>query len=76
MDASVIWIICALVLLFGSWVQTTIGFGLAVVAAPIMVWVSPIWVPVVLTITALLLSLINTWNQRQHLLMTHGIILL
>lgn len=67
MDASVIWIICALVLLFGSWVQTTIGFGLAVVAAPIMVWVSPTWVPIVLTITALLLSFINTWNQRQHL---------
>lgn len=58
------WLVGAVVLMFGSWVQTTLGFGLAVVAAPFLVWISPSWVPVVLTITALLLSIINTWNQR------------
>ena len=67
MDATTIWIIGAVVLFFGSWVQTTIGFGLAVVAAPILVWVAPTWIPIVLTSIALLLSFINTWNQRKFL---------
>jgi len=74
MEFNLVWLIGAIVLAFGSWVQTTIGFGLAVVAAPFLVWLAPGWVPVVLTITALLLSAINTWNQRQDLHVTSMII--
>ena len=58
------WCISAAVLLFGCWLQTALGFGMAVAAAPVIVLVKPEWVPVVLTVTALQLSVINTWNQR------------
>ena len=61
------WLIAALSLLLGCWIQTALGFGMAVVAAPIIVLVNPVWVPVTLTIIALVLSLLNTWNQRASL---------
>lgn len=61
------WWIAAASLFMGCFVQTAIGFGMAVVAAPVVVLVSPQWVPVILTVTALLLSIGNTWNQRQHI---------
>jgi len=62
-----IWGIAALSLLVGCWVQTALGFGMAVIAAPIIVIFKPEWVPVVLTMTALVLSFLNTWDQREHL---------
>ena len=37
---------------------------MAVVAAPIIVLYRPEWVPIILTIVALVLSLQNAWNQR------------
>lgn len=40
---------------------------MAVVAAPFIVLVKPEWVPVVLAVTALPLSGINAWNQRDAL---------
>lgn len=40
---------------------------MAVIAAPIIVLLNPLWVPVVLTIMALALSILNTWNQRSAL---------
>ena len=58
------WLISAVSLLIGCWLQTALGFGMAVVAAPIIVLVNPAWVPVVLTIAALFLSVLNSWNQR------------
>ncbi|WP_020409404.1 sulfite exporter TauE/SafE family protein [Hahella ganghwensis] len=61
------WIISAVSLFLGCWIQTAAGFGMAVIAAPIMVLINPDWVPVTITVTALFLSIINTWNQRQHL---------
>jgi len=61
------WGLTALSLLVGCWIQTALGFGMAVIAAPIIVLLKPEWVPVVLTSTALVLSVLNTWNQRQAL---------
>jgi uncharacterized membrane protein YfcA len=61
------WVIAALALLVGSAVQTAIGFGLAVIAAPIIVLFKPEWVPATLTMVALVLSIQNTWNQRSGL---------
>lgn len=61
------WWMAAVALLFGCLIQTALGFGMAVIAAPIIVLFRPEWVPIVLTIVALILSLQNTWNQR------HGI---
>ena len=62
-----VWSIAAFSLLIGCWIQTALGFGMAVIAAPIIVIFKPEWVPVILTMTALILSLINTWDQRKHL---------
>lgn len=40
---------------------------MAVVAAPIIVIIRPEWVPVTLTISALFLSILNSWNQRPYI---------
>lgn len=61
------WLIAALSLALGCWIQTALGFGMAVVAAPVIVFFTPEWVPVPLTVTALVLSLLNTLNQYQDL---------
>lgn len=58
------WWIAATALFFGCAIQTALGFGMAVIAAPIIVLFRPEWVPVILTIVALILSLQNAWNQR------------
>ena len=62
-----IWLAAAFSLFIGCWVQTALGFGMAVIAAPIIVILNPLWVPVALTLCALFLSVLNTWNQRAHL---------
>lgn len=59
------WWLCALALFAGCTVQTAVGFGMALVAAPIIVMLNPTWVPYVLAVTALVLSIQNTWNQRR-----------
>lgn len=58
------WWLAAAALFFGCAIQTALGFGMAVVAAPIIVLFKPEWVPIILTIVALILSLQNSWNQR------------
>lgn len=59
------WWLAALALAAGCLIQTALGFGMAVLAAPIIVLVRPEWVPVVLTVTALSLSLMNVWHLRR-----------
>ena len=61
------WLIAALSLAIGCWIQTALGFGMAVVAAPVIVFFAPEWVPIPLTVTALVLSLFNTLNQYRAL---------
>jgi uncharacterized protein len=61
------WCIAALCLLAGCWLQTALGFGMAVVAAPVIVMIKPEWVPVALTVSALFLSTLNSWNQRRYI---------
>lgn len=58
------WWYCALALLVGCIVQTAVGFGLALVSAPVIVMIKPEWVPYVLSMTALILSVKNAFNQR------------
>ena len=60
-----IWLLSAVALLLGCVVQTAVGFGMALIAAPILVVLQPLWVPYVLTVTALVLSVSNAWNQRE-----------
>jgi len=61
---DVFWWITAIALFFGCAIQTALGFGMAVVAAPVIVLYRPEWVPIILTIVALILSVQNAWNQR------------
>ncbi len=61
------WLLSAAILLVGCCIQTAMGFGMAVLAAPIIMLIEPTWVPYVLTSTALFLSVINACHQRKHI---------
>ena len=55
--------IVVLVIFVGSFVQSSIGFGLAIVAAPILFLIDPLYVPAPITISALTLSLANSYSH-------------
>lgn len=57
--------IAALVILLGSYVQSSIGFGLAIIAAPVLFFIDPLLVPAPITVSALTLSLANARRHRQ-----------
>ncbi|WP_108125248.1 sulfite exporter TauE/SafE family protein [Saccharospirillum mangrovi] len=62
---DLVWWLAATALAAGCLIQTALGFGMAVLAAPIIVVLRPEWVPVVLTVTALVLSVMNVWHLRR-----------
>ena len=49
----------------GAFVQTSIGFGLAVVAAPVLYFINPAYVPVPITLAVLVLSVLNAFSFRK-----------
>ncbi len=51
----------------GATLQGTIGFGLALVAAPFLVLIDPVLVPGPLLMAALVLALMMSWREREHL---------
>ncbi|MCH2578148.1 MAG: sulfite exporter TauE/SafE family protein, partial [Pseudomonadales bacterium] len=51
--------IAVLIIFVGSYVQTSIGFGLAIIAAPLLFFMDPLYVPAPITMCALVLSLAN-----------------
>lgn len=55
--------IAALVIFVGSFVQSSIGFGLAIIAAPILFFIDPLYVPAPITMSALTLSLANSYSH-------------
>jgi hypothetical protein len=58
-------ILAAIAVIFlGSYVQSSIGFGLAIIAAPILFFIDPIYVPAPITVCALTLSIANTAKHR------------
>lgn len=59
-------LIAFLVILIGAFVQTSIGFGLAVIAAPILYLLDPYYIPAPITVCALVLSLLNVYSYRGH----------
>lgn len=59
-------LLACLVILLGAFVQTAIGFGLAVVAAPILYFLDPVYVPAPITLCAFVLSLCNVYSYRGH----------
>lgn len=56
--------LAAILIFFGSFVQSAIGFGLAIVAAPLLFLISPDYVPGPITAVALVLSCANTYRYR------------
>ncbi|NLS12167.1 sulfite exporter TauE/SafE family protein [Vibrio sp. SM6] len=51
----------------GSFVQTAIGFGLAIVSAPILILIAPEYVPAPICIAALFISILNTVKNRANI---------
>ncbi|MDD1781749.1 sulfite exporter TauE/SafE family protein [Enterovibrio sp. ZSDZ35] len=60
-------ILIALALSAGAFVQSLIGFGLAIVSAPIVMMIDPMLVPTAVTLVTLYLSSVNTWQYRSQL---------
>ncbi len=50
----------------GSYVQTAIGFGLAIVAAPLLILWAPEYVPAPICLVALFISLMNAMKHRSN----------
>lgn len=55
--------IAILVIFIGSFIQSSIGFGLAIVAAPVLFLIDPLYVPAPITICALTLSVANSYSH-------------
>lgn len=53
----------ALVIFVGSFIQSSIGFGLAIVAAPVLYFIDPLYVPAPITVSALTLSVANSYSH-------------
>ncbi len=51
----------------GSYVQTAIGFGLAIVSAPILIVYAPEYVPAPICLIALFISLLNALKHRSNI---------
>jgi hypothetical protein len=60
-------LLAATFIFFGSMVQTAIGFGLAIVAAPLLFLLSPDYVPGPITAVALVLSVANAYRYRANI---------
>lgn len=58
------WMVAVTLVFIGAYVQTAVGFGLAVIAAPVLFFVNPAFVPAPVTVCALVLSLVNAWYFR------------
>lgn len=59
-------LLACLIIVIGAFVQTAIGFGLAVIAAPLLFFIDPYYVPAPITMCALVLSLFNVYSYRRH----------
>ena len=55
--------IAIVVIFVGSYVQSSIGFGLAIIAAPVLFFIDPLYVPAPITISALTLSIAITYKH-------------
>ncbi|WP_198419121.1 sulfite exporter TauE/SafE family protein [Motilimonas pumila] len=65
MDSAIL--IAMLVIIIGAYLQSAIGFGLAIATAPVLYFLSPDYVPAPITMVAVGLSLTNAWHYRQDL---------
>lgn len=59
--------LCSLVVALGALVQGVLGFGLALLAVPVLAWVAPQTVPVGVLVVVLPLVLVSALRERAHL---------
>ena len=52
----------------GATLQGSVGFGLAVVSAPILLLIDPVWVPGPMLLAAMLLVVLIAYRDREHIL--------
>ncbi|MEX1032081.1 MAG: sulfite exporter TauE/SafE family protein [Cellvibrionaceae bacterium] len=68
MDINILPALAAIgVILVGAFVQTNIGFGMAVIAAPLLFYLDPAYVPAPVIIATLSNCLFTSWHFRAHL---------
>lgn len=60
------WLIALAVIVFSSVVQTAVGFGLAIIAVPILVLIDPAMVPAPIVMVAFFQLSLNLWAHRSH----------
>lgn len=58
--------LAALLIFLGAFVQTAIGFGMAVVAAPLLYMVSPDYIPAPIMLAGLFISLLSAVKHRHN----------
>ena len=58
-------VLACCIMFFGAFVQTAIGFGLAVVAAPVLYFLNPDYVPAPITLSVVVLSTLNVISFRK-----------
>ncbi len=61
------WLLATLVLFAGTVVQGSIGFGVALIGAPILYWIDPGWVPGPMLVVGMALPLAMLIRERQSL---------
>lgn len=59
--------IAFIIVFIGGFIQTSIGFGLAIVSAPVLFYLNPHYVPAPITIAALTNCIFGSWHFRAHL---------
>ncbi len=64
MSMSEVWL-PMLVIFIGAFVQTAIGFGLAIIAAPVLILLDPQWVPLPIIFSAFTVSLLGAVRHRR-----------
>ena len=64
-EFNLAWFICAGALFIGCTIQASVGFGMALIAAPIIVMIKPEWIPYIMAIMAMVVSISTAWVQRK-----------
>ena len=65
MDIDSTILIAMLIIFIGAFVQSAIGFGLAVVAAPVLFQISPEYIPGPICVASFTIALLNALKHRQ-----------
>lgn len=59
-------LLAVLLIFVGSFVQTAIGFGLAIISAPLLIIVAPEYVPAPICLVALFISILNALKHKSN----------